>query len=195
MALLPLQNSYRLSSKGSPCWLPMIGFVGPPLCSSSTLYFPVVALCMSTIPSLFTCLSPIRFCKILEAGAKACHSLNLESTWEVPVKACWLLNNAQMIVNPGLRSDKDVGRHGWEMTSVHTVLIRKKPSIKIPSGSTRPSSYNHTSVLDIFGYNLKFPPHPWLCCFLFHCLFLLHGLKHYSWYSYQKIHFFFFGST
>lgn len=96
------------------------------------------------------------------------------------------------IVNPGLRSDKDVGRHGWEMTSVHTVLIRKQPSIKIPSGSTRPSSYNHTSVLDIFGSNLKFPPQPWLCCFLFHCLFLLHGLKHYSWYSYQTNSFFFF---
>ena len=64
------------------------------------------------------------------------------------------------IVNPGLRSDKDVGRHGWEMTSVHTVLIRKQPSIKIPSGSTRPSSYNHTSVLDIFGSNLKFLPPP-----------------------------------
>lgn len=58
----------------------MTGFVEPPMSSLSTFTLSVIASPLSTIPSLFSCLSPTRGYEILEVGVKSGYILNLDGT-------------------------------------------------------------------------------------------------------------------
>lgn len=74
---------------------------------------------MSTIPSLFTCLSFIEGYKILDAGAKSCHILNLDISGYRGSIQFWFADCVivpKWPAKPLFMADKYIGRCGCVMT-------------------------------------------------------------------------------